>query len=177
MEGGDVAHHLHGLVEGAVLVVLGERVLLQVVVLDEAARGQRWGVQRGASTVSRRCAALPDPDKQSPPQAVHGVGSGRLCPSSCNEPFHNLGHTPYPPLPSHVPARPAVPREAGTRTGPSPARSCPSPPARPCPPAARSRSAHPPSAAPRGTPCAAARTRGRTCRRRAPGTWCTWSRR
>jgi hypothetical protein len=31
----DVAHHLHALVEGAVAVILGEAVLLQVVVLDE----------------------------------------------------------------------------------------------------------------------------------------------
>lgn len=35
----DVAHHLYALVERAVLVVLGERVLLQVVVLDEPASG------------------------------------------------------------------------------------------------------------------------------------------
>ena len=40
MERHDVAHHLDALVEGAVLVVLGERVLLQVVVLDEPEGGR-----------------------------------------------------------------------------------------------------------------------------------------
>jgi hypothetical protein len=35
VEGDDVAHHFNALVEGAVLVVLGEGVLLQVVILDQ----------------------------------------------------------------------------------------------------------------------------------------------
>lgn len=41
MEGDDVAQHADALVEGAVLIVLGERVLLQEVVLQEAGRLQR----------------------------------------------------------------------------------------------------------------------------------------
>lgn len=36
MEVGDVAHHANALVEGAVLVVRSEAVLLQVVILDES---------------------------------------------------------------------------------------------------------------------------------------------
>ena len=40
VEGDDIAQHAHALVEGAVLVVLGEGVLLQEVVLQEARRLQ-----------------------------------------------------------------------------------------------------------------------------------------
>ena len=46
VEGRDVAHHLHALVEGAVLVVLGEAVLLQVVVLDVAGQGRGGAARR-----------------------------------------------------------------------------------------------------------------------------------